>query len=452
MKTIYILGYNIYAVATAIILRNFFGYNADVRIVDLKKQGSNIPVVMDSKLIKIILDLNDISVEQFLKETNGVPVVGSVYKNFYKRGSLHIKTNDTANEDLLVYKKALNPKMTSEEEIEYTSKLASQLKGNLIDKNINDDYAFTFDSVKATNFLCKEVFQKKLQGRIIDCNIKNIVFKENGYIEFLETSINRGLPLVAGLYIDCSDDLFKHKPEQTHYNNSLITASFPYKNKEEQIINSKCYIAKDNGYIMERCLWNRIEVNYFFNKHYSTGKQATFVIGDHILKSHKIYYKHFDIKDIVRNSNYNYYNKDVIDFTYDNNWVEPLVDNPLDILIKKVFKLVDLFEDGVIFSQMYKNHFNEECRKIDREAEKNYLMFLSKTENNYNSYWNKIFEADVVTVLDLKNCVKDIIRHKTFDPEYYEKLWEKELLFLDNYNNMTDKLERTITFMERINK
>ena len=124
MKTIYILGYNIYAVATAIILRNFFGYNADVRIVDLKKQGSNVPVVMDSKLIKIILDLNDISVEQFLKETNGVPVVGSVYKNFYKKGSLHIKTNDTANEDLLVYKKALNPKMTSEEEIEYTSKLA----------------------------------------------------------------------------------------------------------------------------------------------------------------------------------------------------------------------------------------------------------------------------------------------------------------------------------------
>ena len=101
---------------------------------------------------------------------------------------------------------------------------------------------------------------------------------------------------------------------------------------------------------------------------------------------------------------------------------------------------------------MYKNHFNEECRKIDREAEKNYLMFLSKTENNYNSYWNKIFEADVVTALDLKNCVKDIIKHKTFDPEYYEKLWEKELLFLDNYNNMTDKLERTITFMERINK
>lgn len=53
--------------------------------------------------------------------------------------------------------------MTSEEEIEYTSKLASQLKGNLIDKNINDDYAFTFDSIKATNFLCKEVFQKNLE-------------------------------------------------------------------------------------------------------------------------------------------------------------------------------------------------------------------------------------------------------------------------------------------------
>lgn len=46
---------------------------------------------MDSKLIKIILDLNDISVEQFLKETNGVPVVGSVYKNFYKKVACILK-------------------------------------------------------------------------------------------------------------------------------------------------------------------------------------------------------------------------------------------------------------------------------------------------------------------------------------------------------------------------
>ena len=452
MKTIYILGYNIYAVVTAIILRNFFGYNADVRIIDLKKERSNVPIVVDSKLIKIILDLNDIPVKQFLKETNGTPIVGSVYRNFFKRGSLKLVTNDKANQDSIIYKKALNPNMTSEEEVNYTSKLSNQILNNLIDENINDDYAFTFDSVKATNFLFKNVFREKLEGRIVDCNVKNIVYEENGYIKFLETSVNRGLPLKAGLYIDCSEDIFKHKSEQTHYNNSVITASFPYRNKKEQIINSKCYIAKDNGYLMERYLWNRIEVNYFFNKQFITGKQATFVIGDHILKSHRIYYKHFDIEDIVKNSNYNYYNKDVIDFTYNNNFIEPLVDNPLDILIKKVFKLVDLFEDGIIFSQMYKNYFNEECRKIDNEAEKNYLMFLSKTENNYNSYWNKIFEADIKYPLKLKNCVKDIIYHKTFDPQYYEELWKKQLSYLDNYSNTKTKLYKMIDFMEKINK
>ncbi len=142
----------------------------------------------------------------------------------------------------------------------------------------------------------------------------------------------------------------------------------------------------------------------------------------------------------------------MINFTFHNNYIEPLLDTSLDILIKKVFKLVDLLKDTIIFSQVYKNHFNQECKKIDEEARNRYLVFLSKTENNYNPYWNKIFEADVATVLDLKNGVKDIIKHKTFDREYYEKLWEKELILLDNYNNMTDELERTITFMERINK
>jgi len=452
MKTIYILGYNINAVITAIILRDFFGYNADVRIIDLNRKQPKMPAVLESRLIKLILDLNEISINDFIKETNAVPIVGSIYKNFLKKGSLNFKTNDSANEDILIYKKTLHPKMNAEEEIEYTSKLASHIKNNLIDKDINDNYSFVFDAAKATHFLFNKVYKEKLQGRMICCDIKNVVFQENGYIDFLETSVTDGMPLKAGLYIDCSDDVFKYKTKTPTYNNAYITASFPYKNKKNQITNSKCYIAKDVGYIFERCLWNRIEVTYFFNKNLITSNNAKFIIGDHILKSHRIYFKKFKIEDIVETTTDNYYNKDVINFTFHNNYIEPLLDTSLDILIKKVFKLVDLLKDTIIFSQVYKNHFNQECKKIDEEARNRYLVFLSKTENNYNPYWNKIFEADFATVLDLKNGVKDIIKHKTFDREYYEKLWEKELIFLDNYNNMTDELERTITFMERINK
>ena len=72
-----------------------------------------------------------------------------------------------------------------------------------------------------------------------------------------------------------------------------------------------------------------------------------------------------------------------------------------------MYHLIELFEDRVIFARIHKNYFNKESKKIDNKSKLEYLSFLSNTENNQNSYWNKIFEADIDCDLNLKNCINE---------------------------------------------
>jgi len=105
-----------------------------------------------------------------------------------------------------------------------------------------------------------------------------------------------------------------------------------------------------------------------------------------------------------------------------------------------------------IFSKIYKNYFNTKCKQINENALNNYLSFLSKTEHNYNSYWNKIFESDVDVDLKLDNCLKDVLKFKTFDPDFYKNLWKKELEHLDNFSKKDiEDSESTYKYPERIN-
>mgnify|MGYP003645547214 FL=1 len=130
-----------------------------------------------------------------------------------------------------------------------------------------------------------------------------------------------------------------------------------------------------------------------------------------------------------------------------------MIQNQIDNIINKVYHLIDLFEDRVIFARMHKNYFNKESKKIDNKSKLEYLSFLSNTENNQNSYWNKIFEADIDCDLNLKNCISDIRKHKTFDPEFYRNLWKKELLYLNNYAvRNTNNCEPLSILIKRINK
>ena len=196
MKTIYIFGYNIISAITAILLRNYFGYKTDVRIVTLNDIEQDIPEVMESNLIKDILDLNGVSIEEFMKATNASPFVGSVYKDFFKNGSIKFFLNSTNsyNQEILKYKNKLHPDLKEEDNLDFISKLAPQLKQNVIKKDLKDNYSFTFDTKKAATWLIEEVFVKRLKGRLLNFDIKNIVYQENGYVNFIETSLNQGLP------------------------------------------------------------------------------------------------------------------------------------------------------------------------------------------------------------------------------------------------------------------
>ena len=455
MKTIYIFGYNIISAITAILLRNYFGYKTDVRIVTLNDIEQDIPEVMESNLIKDILDLNGVSIEEFMKATNASPFVGSVYKDFFKNGSIKFFLNSTNsyNQEILKYKNKLHPDLKEEDNLDFISKLAPQFKQNVIKKDLKDNYSFTFDTKKAATWLIEEVFVKRLKGRLLNFDIKNIVYQENGYVNFIETSLNEGLPFKAALYINCADKTLNTSKTKLPYNNALLTASVLYKNKDKQINNHNLYFAKDNGYIFERYLWNRIEVTYFYNKDHIRKADADFVIGDHVLKRHKIYYSNFKHKEIYSNEVKEIYNKDILDLSYYNNYVEPLIQNQIDNIINKVYHLIELFEDRVIFARIHKNYFNKESKKIDNKSKLEYLSFLSNTENNQNSYWNKIFEADIDCDLNLKNCISDIRKHKTFDPEFYRNLWKKELLYLNNYAvRNTNNCEPLSILIKRINK
>jgi hypothetical protein len=453
MKTIYLFGYNIVSAVTAILLRNFFGFNADVRIIKFSDNKENIPSTLESKLIRHILDLNDIDVKDFLKETGGVPIVGSIHKNFKKSNSISFSTHNEENQDIIKYKKALELKIKPEELIDYTSKLSNHLKDNLIHKEITDDYSFTFDTEKATKFLIEKVFVEKLKGRLLFWDIANIVYNPDGYVSYLQSDLMDQLPFRAGLYINCSDkvDLPKIRKELP-YNNCMLTTKFKYTDKEKQINNHKFYTAKENGYIFERCLWDHMEITYFFDKKFMRDWDSQYIIGDHILKAYNIEIFDFERKDIYSYEVEDTFNKDIISLRYQDNYVEPLIENRIDSIIKHVFKIADIFEDTKIFSKIYKNYFNSKCKQINENALNNYLSFLSKTEHNYNSYWNKIFESDVDVDLKLDNCLKDVLKFKTFDPDFYKNLWKKELEHLDNFSKKDiEDSESTYKYLERIN-
>jgi len=433
-KSIYLFGYNIVSAITAILLRNLFGLNADVRIVTLHKKEENIPSIIESKLIKHILDLNGIAINDFLKQTGGVPLVGSIYKNFKKPDSVMFKTFKHQNENLIKYKKALDPYIKPELLIDYLSEMSMHLKENKVDKDINNNYAFTFDTKKATKYFIEDIFVNKLQGRLLFWGVENIIYRDDGYVNFIQSDLADGLPFTVPLYINCSEhiDLPKLK-KRLPYNNSVLTAKFVYTDKPKQINNHKLYLAADNGYILERCLWDRMEISYFYDKDRSKNNEAKALLGNHIMKCYNKAIYDFDKEELYSYDVDKIYNKDIISLRYYDNYVEPLIENRIDNIIKHIFEFADLLQDSVIHSQMYKNYFNKKCSKINYSASMDYLKFLSKTWHKYNGYWSKIYEADINVDLKFDNCFDQLLEHKTSDPEFYKKVWEDKLKYLDKF-------------------
>lgn len=452
MKVIYILGYNFISAVTAILLKNFFGENKDIRIVDLEEEDNlNKFNVLESKEIIKILNLNKISVEDFIFNTNAVPSLGSIYFNFLKKEDIQIKLNEHyKNLKSFKIKNILNPSLKEEEKAKDTYKLFELYKNNTLNLKNLKNFEYVFDNNKATEWLIKNIFIKKLQGRVVKFKINQIIYNKEKYIEHFITNINNGLNFKADIYINCTENLFNKEKTNLIYNNYYIDVSFPYKNKEKQLKNIKKYFAFNNGYLLETYLWNKINITYFFNLNDSTKFEIIQNLKKYIVDTHKINYLNFEFKKLNSYALDKYYNKNIIHLNNVFNYIDPLLKNNIDNIINCIYDLISIFEEKENISVIYKNYFNNNCITNYENEKLNYITFLSTTERNDSSYWNNLFEKDIINKnLNLdKSCVKIVRKYNIIDLDFFEKKWKIDIKILNNKIKVTKKtLDNSIPLM-----
>jgi len=444
MRTIYILGYNFTSAITAILLKNFFKETKDIRIVDLEEKNNlnNFNAVESREIFKI-LKLNNIDINDFIFNTDAVPYLGSVYYNFIKKDVKNVLLHDQyKNLKTWNFKKLLNLNLTEEDEAEHTSKLFYLYKNNEINLKKLNKFGYSFNLDKTTKWLINDIFIKKLRGRIVKFKINQIVYDEKKYIKHLITNISNGLTFKADLYINCTDNLFKTEKTNLLYNDHYIQASFLYKNKDKQIKNIKKYFAFDNGYLLERYLWNKIEITYFFNLKNSTKFEIYENIHKYIINNHKINYLNFEIKEIKSYFLKKIYDKNIVHLNNVTNYLEPLLENNIDNIINNIYNLISILEEKNNISVLYKNYFNNKYFFNYNQKKINYLSFLSKTERIDTAYWNEIFEYNIIdNNLKLNNTCVDLVKnYNTLEIEFYENLLNNKLKLLDNKILVNKKL------------
>ena len=156
--------------------------------------------------------------------------------------------------------------------------------------DINDNYAYHFDSIKFGQFLRKRYCQKVNH---ITANVEGFVWGVGSRVEreISAVKLDNGEKIEADLFIDCTGFASKilgewlkepYIPYEQLPNDSAWATRIPYKDKESEMVAYTECTAIDNGWVWTIPLWDHKGTGYVYSSKHISKEDAKKEFMDHL--------------------------------------------------------------------------------------------------------------------------------------------------------------------------
>jgi hypothetical protein len=415
----------------------------DVVVVDEGKEEKDGLSESSPNIFRLFFQNLELDDKEWMKECNATYKIANYYKNFKSKddGGFFISTVEHKIEDFENYWKSIFflPKVYPKE---YSGKEMLEVlnpftllgnenkipKGNFegLEWNPEIGTGFHFD---------KNLFKKYIKNKIaMPLGVAEFKGKavgvekdEEGYITNLITSSK--IKIGSDLYIDCTGEksflLKKHMGAKFKSfnkflpNNKRVSVSIPHNNKEEDIKSYTSHIALKNGWVQIIPLWNKTELNYFYDNKFVNDNEALFDFKEfikdefkHITKPPKFIKK----KRINQRVCEEPWIKNVIGIGKSMGYLEPLASFDTAIITKNLIQLLGILSlRNNIYSKIDQQRYNNNVSLLFNSLQ-NYIGLYYKLSGREDSkYWihnNMNLHSEVHSsniALDLFSYIPSII-------------------------------------------